>query len=159
MLVAALAAFGLIAGACGDKKDDTAAPSGTDAPAADTTVATGGTEGAGGTETTTEAPTEETTTTAPEVAPTIGGKLIVAGEAEVANPWTPLQMQCDSYCQMRARAFFDPLVVVDQDLEPQPFLAESVTPNADFTEWTVTLREGITFHDGGSSMPTPRSRT
>jgi peptide/nickel transport system substrate-binding protein len=147
-LVAALAAFGLIAGACGDKKDDTAVPSGTDAPAADTTAATGGTEGTGGTETTEAVAEEATTTAAPEVAPTIGGKLIVAGEAEVANPWTPQQMQCDSYCQMRARAFFDPLVIVDQDLEPQPFLAESVTPNADFTEWTVTLREGITFHDG-----------
>ena len=29
-----------------------------------------------------------------------------------------------------------------------PFLAESVEPNEDFTQWTVTLREGVTFHDG-----------
>ncbi|MGD9703120.1 MAG: ABC transporter substrate-binding protein [Acidimicrobiia bacterium] len=144
MFVAALAAFGLIAGACGDKKDDAeTAPSGTEAESGtETTVGDGAAD-------TTAAPEEEATTTAaPEAAPTIGGKLIVAGEAEVANPWTPAQMQCDSYCQMRARTFFDPLVVVDQDLQPQPFLAESVTPNDDFTEWTVKLREGITFHDG-----------
>ncbi len=29
-----------------------------------------------------------------------------------------------------------------------PYLAESFTPNADFTSWTVKLRSGITFHDG-----------
>ena len=29
-----------------------------------------------------------------------------------------------------------------------PYLAESVTPNAEFTEWKITLRDGITFHDG-----------
>lgn len=29
-----------------------------------------------------------------------------------------------------------------------PALAESWTPNDDLTEWTFTLREGVTFHDG-----------
>src|SRR5690606_31154338 len=29
-----------------------------------------------------------------------------------------------------------------------PLLAESIEANEDLTEWTVTLREGITFHDG-----------
>ena len=33
-------------------------------------------------------------------------------------------------------------------LSPQPYLAESMTPNADNTEWTIKLRPGITFHDG-----------
>ena len=28
------------------------------------------------------------------------------------------------------------------------FLAESITPNDDFTEWTIDVRPGITFHDG-----------
>ena len=57
-------------------------------------------------------------------------------------------MQCDSYCQQRARTFFDPLAAFGDDLEVHPFLAESITPNEDFTEWTITVREGITFHDG-----------
>ncbi len=32
--------------------------------------------------------------------------------------------------------------------DPEPWLAESAEPNADFTQWTVTLREGVTWHDG-----------
>jgi peptide/nickel transport system substrate-binding protein len=33
-------------------------------------------------------------------------------------------------------------------LEPVPSLAESWQSNADFTTWTVKLREGVTWHDG-----------
>lgn len=32
--------------------------------------------------------------------------------------------------------------------DPEPWLAESAEPNDDFTEWTVKLREGITWQDG-----------
>jgi peptide/nickel transport system substrate-binding protein len=32
--------------------------------------------------------------------------------------------------------------------DPEPWLAERAEPNDDFTEWTVTLREGVTWHDG-----------
>jgi ABC-type transport system substrate-binding protein len=34
------------------------------------------------------------------------------------------------------------------DPEPVPYLAESVTPNADFTVWTLKLKAGVTFQDG-----------
>jgi ABC-type transport system substrate-binding protein len=34
--------------------------------------------------------------------------------------------------------------------EVLPSLAEEYEPNDDFTEWTFTLREGITFHDGSA---------
>jgi peptide/nickel transport system substrate-binding protein len=144
VVVAALAAFGLIAAACGDKKDDTVTPVGTDVPAAETTAAA-----AGDTATTAGAAEEEATTTAaPAEKPVPGGKLIVSGEAEVANPWTPAAMQCDSYCQQRARTFFDPLGALGVDNKVHPYLAESITPNDDFTIWTIKLRSGIKFHDG-----------
>lgn len=32
--------------------------------------------------------------------------------------------------------------------DPEPWLAERAESNDDFTEWTVTLREGVTWHDG-----------
>lgn len=160
-MVAALAGFALIAGACSNKKDEggdtktvdpteAAAPT-TAAPEAPDATEPQATEPA--TDATEPAAPEATDPPATEPAapagdPVMGGKLIVAGEAEVTNPWTPADMQCDSYCQMRARTIYDPLVAVDENLVPRPFLAESVTPNADSTEWTIKLREGVTFHDG-----------
>jgi peptide/nickel transport system substrate-binding protein len=33
-------------------------------------------------------------------------------------------------------------------IEYVPYLAESIEPNDDYTQWTITVREGITFHDG-----------
>lgn len=131
-----VAAAGLVAGACGSKSDDVTSPS-TAAPA--TTAAT---------DTTTTTIPPATTAPAPTVQPVYGGRLVVAGEAEVANPWTPESMQCDSYCQMRARSFYDPLVVTNADLEPVGFLLESFTSNDDFTVWTLNVRPGVTFHDG-----------
>jgi len=93
----------------------------------------------------TEAPQE---TMAPAAEIVLGGTLVVGGEAEVTSPWTPQNMQCDSYCQMRARSVYDPLVSVDEDLNWRPFLAESIEANADNTVFTVTVRQGVKFHDG-----------
>lgn len=45
-------------------------------------------------------------------------------------------------------AISDPLVGLDVNADWQPNLAESLTPNEDFTTWTITLRDGPTFHDG-----------
>ncbi|MCE2854792.1 MAG: ABC transporter substrate-binding protein [Ilumatobacteraceae bacterium] len=90
---------------------------------------------------TTSAPTED-------IAPVPGGSLIIAGEAEVSNPWTPGAIQCDSYCQMRARAFYDPIAVVGEDKEVHPWLAESITANADSSVFTIKVRAGISFTDG-----------
>ena len=136
LLAVTLISVGLIAGAC-SKKDDsssdgTTKPSGT---TGDTTAAT------------TPGDTTPPDTT-PQLKPVSGGSLVVSGEAEVTNPWTPAAMQCDSYCQQRARAFFDPIAAVGDDNKVHPYLADTITPNADFTEWTITVRPGITFTDG-----------
>ena len=80
--------------------------------------------------------------------PVMGGHLNISGEAEVGSPWTPAAMRCDSYCYVRARTFFDQVAVLGADGQVQPFLAQSIEPNEDFTEWTITVREGITFTDG-----------
>ncbi len=136
LLAAALISLGLIAAACSNKKDDGGTTSG------DTTETT-----AGG-ETTVGGDTTVPETTAPAATPEYGGTLIVSGEAEVANAWTPAAMQCDSYCQQRARSFYDPVVVVGDDLKPHGLLVESWTNNDDFTQFDFTVRSGIKFHDG-----------
>ena len=74
--------------------------------------------------------------------------LVVAGEAEVGAPWTPPTCSATRTARCASARSIEPLVVTDDNLEVQPVLAESIEPNADFTVWTIKLREGITFHDG-----------
>ncbi|MCC5950470.1 MAG: hypothetical protein JJU45_00090 [Acidimicrobiia bacterium] len=49
---------------------------------------------------------------------------------------------------MLAQAVYDPLTALNVDGEPRPYLAESIEPNEDYDVWTITLREGVQFHDG-----------
>ena len=133
---AALISLGLIAVGCTNKKDEGGTSGG------DTTVATS--EG-GDTTVAGETTVPETT---PAKKPVYGGTLIVSGEAEVSSPWTPAAMQCDSYCQQRARSFYDPLVVVGDDLQPHGMLIDSWTSNDNQDTWEFTLRSGINFTDG-----------
>jgi hypothetical protein len=132
----------LIAAACG-KKDDGSATKTTTAGASTTATPAGGVETTpsdGSSPAATIAAPPETT---PKSKPVSGGSITISGEAEVANPWTPAAMQCDSYCQERARSFYDPIAAIGADLKVHPYLAESITPNADATIWTVKIRSGI----------------
>ncbi len=82
-------------------------------------------------------------------APKPGGKITVRVEAEVGNPWTPANTNCDTGCQTRWRTWFEPLVAVDaDDVSIKPYLAESITPSADYMTWTFKIRPGVTFTDG-----------
>ena len=45
-------------------------------------------------------------------------------------------------------ALNDSLVTFTPEGDWQPLLAESLVPNDDFTSWTITMRPGLTFHDG-----------
>lgn len=50
---------------------------------------------------------------------------------------------------MEAAAVFDQLIRYDADTDTfEPQLARSLTPNADFSAWTLDLRPGVTFTDG-----------
>jgi peptide/nickel transport system substrate-binding protein len=80
--------------------------------------------------------------------PQSGGKVIFGLEAETTNGWCLPEGQLAISGIMVARALYDTLTAPDGDGNFVPFLAQSVTPNDDFTEWTIELREGIKFHDG-----------
>ena len=45
---------------------------------------------------------------------------------------------------------WEPLVLFDDHMEPRMKLASAITPSADGLTWTITLREGIAFHDGSA---------
>lgn len=50
----------------------------------------------------------------------------------------------------RVRSLYEPLMKFSPTYDVIPGLAESVEPNGDATQWTIRLREGVTFHHGKS---------
>jgi peptide/nickel transport system substrate-binding protein len=79
--------------------------------------------------------------------PVEGGSITVGIEAET-NSWLPGSANFASPGINVAFAIYDPLLRRDENGEHQPYLAESFEVNDELTEWTVTLREGVEFHDG-----------
>ena len=80
--------------------------------------------------------------------PTPGGKVVYGLEAETTDGWCLPEAQLAISGIMVARSIYDTLTRPTADGTYEPWLAESVEPNDDYTEWTITLREGIKFHDG-----------
>ncbi len=48
----------------------------------------------------------------------------------------------------RCMQLYEPLLRWNAQYEIEPSVAESITPNADNTQWTVRLRDGVEFHHG-----------
>ncbi len=115
---AAVLALAMIAAACGGGDDDS------------------GGGGGGGT-------TDEDAGT-----PTPGGQVVYGLEAETLDGWCLPEAQLAIGGIMVAQSIYDTLTRPNAEGEMEPWLAESVEPNEDSTVWTITLREGVKFHDG-----------
>jgi peptide/nickel transport system substrate-binding protein len=122
---ALLLAFGLIAAACGGSGDSGGDDASGDNPRG-----------------------EESSDPDDGAEPQRGGSIIFAREAETSSPWTPSAMICDVACHQAIKGIYDTLTWPDADGEVHGMLLESIEPNDDFTEWTLTPRDGIQFHDG-----------
>jgi peptide/nickel transport system substrate-binding protein len=97
-------------------------------------------------------PSAPVTTAPPSGVPDVGdvtpgGTLIVGLEAE-QNNWLPGRGNFGNPGTAAARAVYDPIAIRGEDGNVYPYLAESIEPNDDLTEWTITLRPGIEMHDG-----------
>ena len=79
--------------------------------------------------------------------PVTGGSITVGLESET-NSYLPSIWAGSQAGFNVAYAVFDPLMTRNEDNELEPYLAESFEPNDDFTEWTLTLRPDVLFHDG-----------
>lgn len=79
--------------------------------------------------------------------PKPGGSVNMGVEAEI-NGFNPRTARFDSTGILYARTVFDPLAAYAADGTVHPYLAQSITHNADYTQWTITVRPNITFHDG-----------
>lgn len=140
LAAAGLTALALFAAACGDSGNKS---SNTTVSAA-TTAASSGTTAAGGASTTAGA----AETTAAAKTPKNGGKLVMGIEADSGSPWEPAKVLCAVSCHQVIRSVFDPLTLPTPDGKVEPYLLKSITPNADYTVWTLVARDGVKFHDG-----------
>jgi peptide/nickel transport system substrate-binding protein len=80
--------------------------------------------------------------------PAHGGTLVYGLEADSANAWAPYRVSCATSCLAVLRGISDSLFADDKDGQPVPNLVESVDHNADYTQWTMHIRNGIKFQDG-----------
>lgn len=80
--------------------------------------------------------------------PGAGGTLRVAilGDGNLESNDTLTANTTSDY--LRIHQIFEPLTVVDPEKGVQPYLAEHLEANADATEWTITLKDGVRFSDG-----------
>ncbi len=76
-----------------------------------------------------------------------GGDLTFGLEAETTTYCLSSAQLAISGIQVVA-AVYDTLTVPNTKGVATPYLAKSVEPNADFTVWTIGLRDGVMFHDG-----------
>ena len=83
-----------------------------------------------------------------EGTPKPGGKIVYGLEAETADGWCLPEAQLAISGIMVARTIYDTLTRPDANGKYEPWLAQSVTPSADYKTWTIKLRSGIKFHDG-----------
>jgi peptide/nickel transport system substrate-binding protein len=89
-----------------------------------------------------------TNTVPKEGTPKRGGEVVYGLEAETLGGWCMPSAQLAAGGIEVATAIYDTLTYPNDKGEYVPYLAKSVTPNAEYTEWTVVLRDGITFHNG-----------
>ena len=91
-------------------------------------------------------PAPETTTTAAAPPPEpVVVRAAVTGDEGTMTPYTYISGFPGWNLMMLQ---YDSLMQLDSAGVPQPWLASSVTVSDDLTEWSVTLVEGVTFHDG-----------
>ena len=77
-----------------------------------------------------------------------GGQLIHGatggGSKDTLDPHQPVTAADIARCNN----LFEPLLFWDNNYQLQPALAETVEASADAVTWTVTMRQGVTFHNG-----------
>ncbi|QCB49182.1 ABC transporter substrate-binding protein [Rhodococcus sp. PAMC28707] len=81
--------------------------------------------------------------------PVDGGTLSFAGYSPVASLDPTKTQPAGSTGGTEMAAVYDLLVRYDAESQSyKPQLAESLTSSEDYTTWTITLRDGVTFSDG-----------
>jgi peptide/nickel transport system substrate-binding protein len=82
-----------------------------------------------------------------EGTPRRGDTLTFAIEDDIGG-FDPTQRLWGAAGLVGSRAVYDNLAAVDSSGAVRPYLAQSITPNSDYTRWAITLRPDVAFHDG-----------
>jgi peptide/nickel transport system substrate-binding protein len=90
--------------------------------------------------------TAKAVTKPPQKSP-YGGQVNIGTWSEVTS-LSPPGATWDATGYLYGNAIFDTLAQIGRDGKAYPYLAESITPNPDYTVWTVAMRPGVLFHNG-----------
>lgn len=88
-----------------------------------------------------------TSTPADPSAAKTGGELVTTLSADVTTT-DPVEINDSPSGKVTSGLIYESLLANDFDGRPRPVLAESVERDGSDTTWKITLREGVTFHDG-----------
>jgi len=89
-------------------------------------------------------------TATPSGTPIYGGSLTFGLEAESPGYVPGISSMLAYSGGAVERALYDPLTIYASNGAGVPFLAQSVTPDSTYTNWTVTLRPNVQFDDGST---------
>jgi peptide/nickel transport system substrate-binding protein len=79
-----------------------------------------------------------------------GGEVVWGLDAETPEGWCLPASQLAASGIIVSNAIYDTLVTINSKGQYVPYLAEAVTPNATYDQWTIKLRPGVKFHDGSA---------
>ncbi|WP_438765253.1 ABC transporter substrate-binding protein [Kushneria sp. TE3] len=85
--------------------------------------------------------------------PKRGGRIRMAAHSSSSSESLDPSRGSTAIDYVRAYTFYNGLTRFDEQLEPQPALAETFESSDNGGHWVFTLRQGVTFHDGKALTP------
>jgi len=79
--------------------------------------------------------------------PVYGGEVSYLLEAE-SDTWDIPGANCAVSCITVMRSVAEPMAIANDQGIAEPYVLESIESSDDFSEWTLTMRDGVMFHDG-----------
>ncbi len=76
------------------------------------------------------------------------GGTVTYGLGAETDGWNPTANRWATSGHQVSMALYDHLAEISAEGVPEPYLAESIEADESYTTWTITVREGVTFHDG-----------
>ncbi|MEO6156909.1 MAG: ABC transporter substrate-binding protein [Ilumatobacteraceae bacterium] len=161
-----MAAFTVVAAACSSDKTSapdtggvatTVSPATTDSGTPNTGSTDSSTPSTGSTDSSNPATTEGTSNGPPGAnhaatdtagPPAHGGSLVIGIDSDTANAWAPYRASMAGSGYTVLQSISDSLFTVNDKGESVPLLVKTVDHNADYTQWTLHMRDGIKFQDG-----------